>query len=464
MDSKKFKIFTISIIVILALSGIFFLSGIILNASKGAKESQDSFVEITKEITSLADDYGILTENFLTQTENILIKEEYLNAITIQKDKVVFFAYPISSKLLKTDDAGNAFIQSSSPLQKVFTKNSYLLNGETLTFSVAYNTILPTQIFYLGKISFLIILICVILTFIAIPYIKMKESQNKSISNESVEKCDIENNSNPLSEEKINYLEENGFYEEELEDNENPVFYAENEELGDNENNNFQTKNFDQDEIVENNEDFDSEILDEIKSENNFSNEDEFYSQEELKDEDEIPLKFTKKNDPMGLFSGITGFGWESYFEPRLDSELVRATSSEQDVSLFIITLPEMNKRSKAAEEVYQVILDFFKYRDMIFEYKDDSFAGIHINMNLENAITYAEQLFINLYSIFEAQNISSKIGIGISTRSMRLVPGNRLISEAEQAAQKALDEETMPIVAFKVNHEKYREYVSDEA
>ena len=100
----------------------------------------------------------------------------------------------------------------------------------------------------------------------------------------------------------------------------------------------------------------------------------------------------------------------------------------------------------------------------MIFEYKDDSFAGIHINMNLENAITYAEQLFINLYSIFEAQNISSKIGIGISTRSMRLVPGNRLISEAEQAAQKALDEETMPIVAFKVNHEKYREYVSDEA
>ena len=292
----------------------------------------------------------------------------------------------------------------------------------------------------------------------------MNESQNKSIWNESVEKCDIENNSNPLSEENINYIEENGFYEEELEDNENPVFYAEHEEFGDNENNNFQAKNFDQDEIMENNEDFDSEILDEIKSENNFSNEDEFYSQEELKDEDEIPLKFTKKNDPMGLFSGITGFGWESYFEPRLDSELVRATSSEQDVSLFIITLPEMNKRSKAAEEVYQVILDFFKYRDMIFEYKDDSFAGIHINMNLENAITYAEQLFINLYSIFEAQNISSKLGIGISTRSMRLVPGNRLISEAEQAAQKALDEETMPIVAFKVNHEKYREYVSDEA
>ena len=65
MDSKKFKIFTISIIGILSLAGIFFLTGIILNASKGAKESQDSFAKITKEITSIADDYGILTENFL---------------------------------------------------------------------------------------------------------------------------------------------------------------------------------------------------------------------------------------------------------------------------------------------------------------------------------------------------------------------------------------------------------------
>ena len=191
MDSKKFKIFTISIIGILSLAGIFFLTGIILNASKGAKESQDSFAKITKEITSIADDYGILTENFLTQTENILIQEEYINAITIQKDKVVFFAYPITSKLLKTDDKGNAFIQSSSPLQKVFTKNTFLLNGDTLTFSVAYNTILPTQIFYLGRITFLIILICVILTFIAIPYIKMKEKENKSTSTDISEKSNI---------------------------------------------------------------------------------------------------------------------------------------------------------------------------------------------------------------------------------------------------------------------------------
>ena len=458
MDSKKFKIFTISIIGILSLAGIFFLTGIILNASKGAKESQDSFAKITKEITSIADDYGILTENFLTQTENILIQEEYINAITIQKDKVVFFAYPITSKLLKTDDKGNAFIQSSSPLQKVFTKNTFLLNGDTLTFSVAYNTILPTQIFYLGRITFLIILICVILTFIAIPYIKMKEKENNSNIKINEKNDKAEQNSN------INY--EKDFEEDLIDVNDVPeIDFDSNEEveLSQALNQIDIEENSENQIIIQNEEDFDSEILEEVKIGNKDLVENEYVSQEELK-EDNIPPKFTVKNDPMGLFSGVSGFGWESYFEPRLDSELVRATSSEQDVSLFMITLPGLNKRSQAAEEIYQVILDFFKYRDMIFEYKNDSFAGIHINMNLESAINYAEQLFINLYAIYEEHNLTSKIGIGISTRSMRLVPGNRLISEAEQAAEKALEEETMPIVAFKVNHEKYREYVSEEA
>ena len=458
MDSKKFKIFTISMILILILAGTIFLTGLIISSSKGSISSRNSFNIITQKITKSADDYGILTENFLTQSEEILKNEKYLNAITIQKDDIVFYAYPLTSKLLKADEKGNAFITSTSPLNKIYTKNVLLLNGDSLNFTVAYNTILPEQIFNLGKITFFIILICVVLTIIAIPYIKMKEKENNSNIKINEKNDKAEQNSN------INYEED---FEEDLIDvNDVPeIDFDSNEEvelpqalnqidIGENSENQI---------IIQNEQDFDSEILEEVKIENKDLVENEYVSQEELK-EDNIPPKFTVKNDPMGLFSGVSGFGWESYFEPRLDSELVRATSSEQDVSLFMITLPGLNKRSQAAEEIYQVILDFFKYRDMIFEYKNDSFAGIHINMNLESAINYAEQLFINLYAIYEEHNLTSKIGIGISTRSMRLVPGNRLISEAEQAAEKAMEEETMPIVAFKVNHEKYTEYVSEEA
>ena len=80
---------------------------------------------------------------------------------------------------------------------------------------------------------------------------------------------------------------------------------------------------------------FDSEILNEVKAENFEEIQNENYN--EVENIIDNPAKFTEKNDPMGLFSAVSGFGWENYFEPRLDSELVRAASSEQDVSLFMI-------------------------------------------------------------------------------------------------------------------------------
>ena len=365
----------------------------------------------------------------MQNSESILSQEKYLNAITIQKDDVVFYAYPLSSNLLKADENGNAFISSSSPLNKVFTKSVILMNGDNLNFTVAYNTILQNELYKLCRFTFIIILVCLVLTIIAIPYFKYKENQKANsispkneFSNEEKEESfleikketeEIQIETNSFIEEKNHEIKESNIEPEEI-NNKNEL---------QNDKNDFITS--------------DSEVI------NN--------------------PKFTEKNDPMGLFSSITGFGWENYFEPRLDAELVRAASSEQDVSLFIIKLPELNKKSQAAEEIYQVILDFFKYRDMIFEYENDSFAGININMNLENAINFSEQLFINLYEIYESYKINSKIGIGITTRSMRLVPGNRLINEAKQAAEKALEEETMPIVAFKVNHEKYRDYITEE-
>ena len=429
MDSKKIKFFAILMIIILVLSGIFFLSGIVINSSKATKEIQTSFNLITDQISSFADDYGILTEGFLQNSESILSQEKYLNAITIQKDDVVFYAYPLSSNLLKADDNGNAFISSSSPLNKVFTKSVILMNGDNLNFTVAYNTILQNELYKLCRFTFIIIFVCLILTIIAIPYFKYKENQKA--------------NSISPKNEFSNEEKEESFLE----------IKKETEEIQIEANSFIEEKNL---EIKESNIE-----PEEIKNKNELQNDKNDF----ITSDSEVinNPKFTEKNDPMGLFSSITGFGWENYFEPRLDAELVRAASSEQDVSLFIIKLPELNKKSQAAEEIYQVILDFFKYRDMIFEYENDSFAGININMNLENAINFSEQLFINLYEIYESYKINSKIGIGITTRSMRLVPGNRLINEAKQAAEKALEEETMPIVAFKVNHEKYRDYITEE-
>ena len=52
---------------------------------------------------------------------------------------------------------------------------------------------------------------------------------------------------------------------------------------------------------------------------------------------------------------------------------------------------------------------------------------------------------------------------IGISSRSLRLISAERLKTEAEQAVEHAATDNESPIVAFRVNPEKYRKFITEE-
>ena len=178
-------------------------------------------------------------------------------------------------------------------------------------------------------------------------------------------------------------------------------------------------------------------------------------------DAEELPAQ-DRISDPTGLFSPATGVGWESYMETRLDSELVRAASSEQDLALVLLRIPGLENNSLMMKRIAAVLLDFFKFRDFVFEYKKDGFAGILLNINLDQAMVLSETMHTQLKELLESENIREKLAIGISTRSLRILPGSRLISEANQALEKAFGETGLPIVAFRVNPDKYRQFVAD--
>ena len=167
-------------------------------------------------------------------------------------------------------------------------------------------------------------------------------------------------------------------------------------------------------------------------------------------------------SDPTGLFSPTTGVGWESYMETRLDSELVRAASSEQDLALVLLRIKGLENNTLMMKRIAAVLLDFFKFRDFVFEYKKDGFAGILLNINLDQAMVLSEAMHTQLKELLESENIRGQLAIGISTRSLRLLQGSRLITEANQALEKAFDETGLPIVAFRVNPDKYRQFVAD--
>ena len=83
-------------------------------------------------------------------------------------------------------------------------------------------------------------------------------------------------------------------------------------------------------------------------------------------------------------------------------------------------------------------------------------------NVNLDVAMKNAEKMFARIDEALMEMSSDSRIAIGITTRTARLLPAERMIQEASMAAKKAQDEPNLPIVAFRANPEKYRAYVAE--
>lgn len=167
--------------------------------------------------------------------------------------------------------------------------------------------------------------------------------------------------------------------------------------------------------------------------------------------------------DDDSLFNTKTGFCNQSYLVTRLESELSRASSSELDLSLILIRIPDINFEEPYGVSICNKILDLFHYKDIIFEYKNDGIAIICNSSDIDKAMETAEIIHTEICSILNASDINTKPVIGIASRTLRFISGERLIVEAEQALLHAKDDPESPIIAFRVNPEKYRKFMASQ-
>lgn len=169
----------------------------------------------------------------------------------------------------------------------------------------------------------------------------------------------------------------------------------------------------------------------------------------------------SNSNSPEGLFSPLTGFGWESYLNTRLDNELNRATASEIDLAVFIIKITDISRESDITKRICAYLTTQFQFKDLIFEYKNDSYVALKIGTSIDDAIAFANKILLDIDTIL---NGAGKCYIGISTRSVRMVSAERIINEAEQALNHAQEETDSPIIAFRVDADKYRKYLESRS
>ena len=162
--------------------------------------------------------------------------------------------------------------------------------------------------------------------------------------------------------------------------------------------------------------------------------------------------------DSNVLFSEKTHFIMEEYLENRLNSELNRAISSEFDLALFIIQIKNLNKEADYIEKLSDYISVQFQFKDLIFEFKEDCIACIKTNCIIDDAVALADKIHKEIVDITK-----EKCYIGVSTRSIRMISAERIITEAYEALKHAHEDEENPIIGFRVNAEKYMEMMKNQ-
>ena len=476
MKNKFIIFYTIFASAVFAFAISLFGVNIYKEYSQGQSRANQRYNTLVTDIKSYNSIDKEISENSLSNLKSVLKDFNDFSFIQINLN---------NSEILKYPKDASADLTVSN-LTKTFSSNFNTQNGQ---FEILCNMYLlrPSSIYYYAKISFIIILIVTIITIILIFYINSQEKQfSAKVSSETDSELLSENDfdsklqldenlSGSSSEVASSFIQQNSVNSIDLDidlssesgQNKNS-FDEDSEQISDLEKNtemNTEIQQTDSEDGALNPEDKNNEDSQTENEEKEIPASLPDYESpviiessdvKENNDAENTPASDSSESNPSGLFNPVTGLGWESYLDTRLENEINRAISSEIDISVFIINIPNLERESEESKKVSEYLSLQFQFKDLLFEYKNDCIVAIKISMNLDDALNFADKIHAEIMQIINQKECY----IGISTRSIRIVSSERLLNEAWAALEHAKQEEDSPIIAFRVDADKYRQFL----
>jgi GGDEF domain-containing protein len=155
----------------------------------------------------------------------------------------------------------------------------------------------------------------------------------------------------------------------------------------------------------------------------------------------------------QGLTSHDSGLGLREHLSSRLEHELERAASSDQDLTLLLLAVDQPAAFGQLAHEV----LNVFPFRDLCFEYDERTCAVILPDKDLSQSLKDARQFQGKLGEVAWPGGGRKAVSMGLSARNGRLANAARLLLESTKALERALAEGGGRIVAFQADPDKFR-------
>ncbi len=436
MKTKRHSFFIAIISAIYILAVAFFSGSLIYEKKAGAQRAQNRFNTITKDLSRISRTYTPKTDRFYDEVLASLGNISDIAGMQIKYGNELIFSYPKDINQLNS-------IKTS--MVSTFTTTVFSESGIAVSVTASIYKLKPVTVFYKGRIAFIIILAATaaVAFYLILNMINGRfptEKETETPSEDEIEYPDIESY-NTLDQDD----EEKASEEEEASEEAEAAPPEESGDAG---------------EIPQAAEEED--VLDFLNKEKEATEEEPEETAREAESREETAEP--ENQQPKGLFCPETGFGWEQYMLTRLDSELVRCASTDRDMSLLTIKIASIDWTSECGKKICRIILDKAKFNDLVFNYKEDGVAAIFQNQNTDQALVSAEELYNEMNVALKECGIESQISIGISTRSLRLISGQRLANESEEALKHAMEDPDSPIIAFRVNPERYRDYLASES
>lgn len=503
MKAKR-NYFTVAVCTVYIAAVLAFAASLIFEYSGGTKRAQERFTSLTKDLSRNLKENDTGSAEFSRAILESLGNVSDIAAIQVSSDGKLLFSYPVSIDENKT---------ASSPLIKQLSTS--VKGGEnSAVLTAALYTLKPSSIYYKGRVAFLVILAATLAAALNLIIVSKKDTDGDGQEDTDAEKDGTEDyffeeempDYEKVARKETDAKEDATVYENDAEEEADVTERTDAEEsavtrndvaevaavaevtaaedtavsevtAGNNavaEENSYGTE-IDSDKTLDFEDQTDIEetipsvqekepVLENVQN----ASEEEGAATEDASFAEEIheePSLAENNVAPVGLFDEKTGFGWEQYMPTRLDSELIRAASSEQDLALFTVRIPGIDWTTPEGKETASIIKDWVKFNDLVFDYGSDGFTAIFQNQNTDAALAEAEKTHTEIVSVLKRANSSAETPfVGISTRSLRLISGKRLFNESEQALFHAMEDKDSPIVAFRVNPDKYRSYLAGEA
>ncbi len=167
--------------------------------------------------------------------------------------------------------------------------------------------------------------------------------------------------------------------------------------------------------------------------------------------------------DENADISPATGLKMQSSLSENLGKKIKQSLDEKKELTLALLKINNLDRGNSISNKLIEILKNDISETAEIFEYNSDGYAIILYNEDLSLCAETFDKIYENMTSYLRENNSANEVVIGLSSVSGRNVGSQRLETEAAQALSHALEDPDSPIIAFRANPQKYKEYIESK-